>query len=318
MFSKIGLAALSLLPLTFAQITNDFESGWDQTTWATYAPDCNQGGTVSLDTTKAHSGSNSIKVAGAGGYCGHAFFGTTKVPSGDVYVRVWMQSAKALTSEHVTFVVMPDAAEGVNQHLRFGGMSEIMMWNRQDNDATLPDLSPQGIATSANLPAGSWQCLEYHLGTDGTIETWINGAAVPGLNVGPGISNANANGWTRSKFVPKISGVYFGWESYGSATNTFWYDDVAIAGSRVGCSAGGSPGGSPTSRPTSTSKATTLSTSTTVPTTISVRTTTAAPTTSSCVSPKYGQCGGIGWKGCTSCASGSTCKASGDYYSQCL
>ena len=90
MFGKFGLAALSLLHFSFAQITNDFESGWDQTTWATYAPDCNQGGTVSLDTTKAHSGSNSIKVAGAGGYCGHAFFGTTKVPSGDVYVRVWM------------------------------------------------------------------------------------------------------------------------------------------------------------------------------------------------------------------------------------
>jgi hypothetical protein len=209
------------------------------------------------------------------------------------------QAAKALTSEHVTFVVMPDAAEGVNQHLRFGGMSEIMMWNRQDNDATLPDLSPQGIATSANLPAGSWQCLEYHLGTDGTIETWINGAAVPGLNAGPGISNANANGWTRTKFVPKISGVYFGWESYGSATNTFWYDDVAIAGSRVGCSAGGSPGtttsrSASTSKTTalstsSTSKATTLSTSTTAATTTSARTITAAPTTSSCASPKYAQ-----------------------------
>ena len=90
MFRKIHLAALSLLPLSLAQITNDFESGWDQTTWATYAPDCNQGGTVSLDTTKAHSGSNSMKVVGAGGYCGHAFFGTTKVPSGDVYVRTWL------------------------------------------------------------------------------------------------------------------------------------------------------------------------------------------------------------------------------------
>ncbi|KFY78567.1 hypothetical protein V499_02311 [Pseudogymnoascus sp. VKM F-103] len=33
---------------------------------------------------------------------------------------------------------------------------------------------------------------------------------------------------------------------------------------------------------------------------------------------KYGQCGGIGWTGPTTCASGSTCKASGDYYSQCL
>lgn len=319
MFRSLGFAALSLLPLSLAQITNDFESGWDQTTWATYAPDCNQGGVVSLDTTKAHSGSNSIKVAGAGGYCGHAFFGTTKVPSGDVYVRTWLQASKAFTSEHVTFIVMPDAAEGVNQHLRVGGMSEILMYNRQDNDATLPDLSPQGIATSQNLPAGTWQCLEYHLGADGTIETWLNGAAIAGLTVGPGVSNANANGWTRSKFVPKISGVYFGWESYGGSTNTFWYDDIAIASSRIGCSGGGSTGPT-TSKASSTSKAsTTLVTSTSAATTTKASTTTsAAPTTSGCVSPKYGQCGGKEWTGCTSCASGTTCKASGEYYSQCL
>jgi hypothetical protein len=189
---------------------------------------------------------------------------------------------------------MPDAAEGTNQHLRFGGMMEIMMYNRQDNDATLPDLSPQGVATSANLPAGTWQCLEYHLGTDGTIETWLNGAAIAGLTVGPGVSNANANGWTRSKFVPKISGVYFGWESYGSAANTFWYDDIAIASSRIGCSGGGSSGPT-TSKASTTSKATTtLVTSTSAaPTTSTANpktsTSSAAPTTSGCVSPKYGQ-----------------------------
>ncbi|KAK4961763.1 hypothetical protein LTR10_002254 [Elasticomyces elasticus] len=33
---------------------------------------------------------------------------------------------------------------------------------------------------------------------------------------------------------------------------------------------------------------------------------------------KFGQCGGSGWKGPTCCAAGSTCKASGDFYSQCL
>ena len=33
--------------------------------------------------------------------------------------------------------------------------------------------------------------------------------------------------------------------------------------------------------------------------------------------PLYGQCGGIGWTGPTTCASG-TCKASNQYYSQCL
>jgi hypothetical protein len=31
-----------------------------------------------------------MKVAGAGGYCGHIFFGTTEIPSGDVYVRTWL------------------------------------------------------------------------------------------------------------------------------------------------------------------------------------------------------------------------------------
>ncbi|KDR77624.1 hypothetical protein GALMADRAFT_155465 [Galerina marginata CBS 339.88] len=35
-------------------------------------------------------------------------------------------------------------------------------------------------------------------------------------------------------------------------------------------------------------------------------------------SPVYGQCGGQGWTGATSCASGSTCVYSNQYYSQCL
>lgn len=194
---------------------------------------------------------------------------------------------------------MPDSAQGTNKHLRLGGMSEILMWNREDNDATLPDLSPQGIATSVNLPAGSWQCVEYHLGTDGTIETWLNGAAIPGLAVGPGVTNPNANGWTRSRYVPKISGVYFGWESYGSAANTFWYDDIVIASSRVGCSGSGSGSpGSSTIRTTSTSRSTASTTFTTVwtsttpvstTTTSTTSTTSATPKPSGCVAQKYEQ-----------------------------
>ncbi|KAK3295368.1 uncharacterized protein B0H64DRAFT_145002 [Chaetomium fimeti] len=38
----------------------------------------------------------------------------------------------------------------------------------------------------------------------------------------------------------------------------------------------------------------------------------------SCQVSKWGQCGGQGWSGCTSCASGSTCRAQNNYYSQCL
>ncbi|SPO07177.1 related to endoglucanase B [Cephalotrichum gorgonifer] len=39
--------------------------------------------------------------------------------------------------------------------------------------------------------------------------------------------------------------------------------------------------------------------------------------TSGAGAPLYGQCGGIGWNGATTCAEG-TCTKSGDYYSQCL
>jgi len=90
MLLQAGILALSLLPFSLAQVTEDFENGWDQTAWPIYANDCNQGGKVSLDSTGAHGGKNSVRVDGASGYCGHIFFGTTKVPSGDVYVRVWV------------------------------------------------------------------------------------------------------------------------------------------------------------------------------------------------------------------------------------
>jgi len=45
--------------------------------------------------------------------------------------------------------------------------------------------------------------------------------------------------------------------------------------------------------------------------------TTSAPPSSSTGAPLYGQCGGIGWTGPTTCAQG-TCKVSNPYYSQCL
>jgi hypothetical protein len=305
-----------------AQISDDFESGWDQTKWKTYAPDCNQGGSISLDTTTAHSGKSSMKVNGAGGYCGHIFFGTTAVPSGDVYVRAWIKASKALTDSHVTFITMPDSGLGTNKHLRIGGQNSILMYNRETDDATLPDLSPQGVAASAKLPTGDFQCFEYHLGSDGTIQTWLNGNAISALQAGPGANNPNGAQWERGSYKPKVSAIYFGWESYGGDTNTFWYDDVVVSSSRVGCTGGDTPPPASTTKASSTSATGGAGPSTTL-TTTRVTTSASVPvtTTSSAAGPaqtKYGQCGGSGWAGATACVSGSTCTKVNDWYSQCL
>ncbi|KAF3931288.1 Endoglucanase-4 [Dactylella cylindrospora] len=81
----------------------------------------------------------------------------------------------------------------------------------------------------------------------------------------------------------------------------------------------GNPGGTTTSRTTTTSSRTTTTSSRT--TTTSSRTTTTTTTTpptgggGTCAA--WGQCGGNGWTGCTSCPSGYTCKVLNAYYSQC-
>lgn len=169
---------------------------------------------------------------------------------------------------------MPDSGLGTNKHLRIGGQSEILMYNRESDDATLPNLSPQGIAASTALPTGSFQCLEYHLGTDGTIETWLNSNSISALQAGPKANNPNGSQWASANYKPKITGIYFGWESYGGDVNTFWYDDVAIASTRVGCGTGGGGGGSST---TTSATKTGTSTSTTTTSTTAPPTSTGTP-----------------------------------------
>jgi cellulase len=67
--------------------------------------------------------------------------------------------------------------------------------------------------------------------------------------------------------------------------------------------------------PTTTTKPPTTTTTTT--TTTKPPTTTSSPPSGG-TAPHYGQCGGIGWTGPTTCESPWTCTKSNDYYSQCL
>lgn len=52
--------------------------------------------------------------------------------------------------------------------------------------------------------------------------------------------------------------------------------------------------------------------------TSSSATSSAAGTTSTATAAHWGQCGGIGWTGATTCASGYTCTEINAYYYQCL
>ncbi|KAH8822031.1 glycosyl hydrolase family 61-domain-containing protein [Xylogone sp. PMI_703] len=84
---------------------------------------------------------------------------------------------------------------------------------------------------------------------------------------------------------------------------------------------GGGGGSGPTGGSTTTTRGQTTTTTlgTTTRSTTTARPTTTSAPGGSCSVPKYGQCGGQPYTGCTVCASGSTCSAvSPPYYYQCL
>ncbi|MEU8264067.1 cellulose-binding domain-containing protein [Micromonospora sp. NPDC048999] len=206
--------------------------------WTVVQPDCAGAGVAAVDTTTAHSGSRSIRINGAGGYCNHVFVRANRDLSalGQVrYGRLWVRHTTALPVDHVTLLAMNDAADG-NRDLRMGGQNRALQWNRASDDATLPEQSPAGVALSVPLPTGRWSCVEFMVdGAAGQLRTWLDGVAVAGLTA-DGVPTHDIDGqWYNRTWRPRLTDLKLGWESYGSAADTLWFDDVALGATRIGC-----------------------------------------------------------------------------------
>jgi hypothetical protein len=222
------------------QFADTFEqaSSLDPARYEIVMPSCSGTGVVSLDSASGHSGTHSVQVKAGGGYCNHVFFRPKGLPAqlpDPLYVRVFVKLEQALGAGHVTFVALHDTHD--NADLRMGGQNQILMWNRESDDATLPELSPVGVAMSSAPSAGNWHCIEWMVsGQAAGLSTWLDGQALPGLRVdGDPTPDVDRQWLQKTGWQPKLSDVRFGWESYGDQANTLWFDDLAIAQERIGC-----------------------------------------------------------------------------------
>jgi hypothetical protein len=201
-------------------------SGAPSGKWIENYPNCKGSGKASIDSTTAHSGKNSLRIDGANGYCNHVFVQSTTdltTIGSTIYVRLYMKHTTLLPEGHVAFIAMHDNTD--NKDVRIGGQNKALQWNRELSDATLPEQSPQGVATSVPLPTGKWVCLEFMIDSSGKAQTWLDGKEVVGLH-----ASGKWSGW-----APKIKDLRLGWESYSGNDNTLWYDDVAIGSKRINC-----------------------------------------------------------------------------------
>jgi hypothetical protein len=224
-------------------LCDDFEAAVvggppDAATWTIVSPSCSGAGTVSVDGTQAHSGTKSVKVTGKGGYCDHVFLANTAAITAvgkSVYGRFFLRLSDPLGAGHTTLLTLKDAVEG--KDLRLGGQNQVLIWNRESDDATLPELSPTGTALSVSLPALAWRCVEFHIDeSDGQMQTWVDGADVAGLHQdGVPTQDIDKQWLNKSGWKPDVTDLKLGWESYAGQEMTLWFDDVAIGATRIGC-----------------------------------------------------------------------------------
>ena len=175
-------------------------------------------GKLAVASDQAHSGARSLRVDGGGGYCDHIFIAHTAALTdlGDqAYGRFYLRLSDPIGQGHVTFLTMKDTNDS-GKDLRMGGQSQILMYNRESDDATLPALSPAGIALSVAPAAGQWTCIEFLIDqAQGHITTWVDDLEVPGLRIDaeptPDIDQQWAN---KPDWKPQLADIKFGWESY--------------------------------------------------------------------------------------------------------
>lgn len=245
-------------------LCDDFESssagsGPDSSRWAMVSPNCSDNsGSAVVDTAQFHSGGKSMRITTGPNYCGHTFMQSNLVASmgNTVYGRFYVRLSQALADPHITFVSMCDAADAAavsgncdvsnvnnsklqtkSKELRMGGQSGIAMWNRERDDATVPSLSPAGIALSTPLTANVWHCVEFGIDqAAGLLQTWVNGVSIPGLQIDGSPTNEVDTRWLQNgNWRPQLKDFKLGWEQYSAAGTTLWYDDVALHTSRIGC-----------------------------------------------------------------------------------
>ncbi|KFX92745.1 hypothetical protein V490_05202 [Pseudogymnoascus sp. VKM F-3557] len=166
--------------------------------------------------------------------------------------------------------------------------------------------------------AGVWHNVAYEIDFSANTIAFWHSTGADDLT----LTHAAVSGSTSSNGADWHLGVLeLPRDGYPDANEDFYFSGVYIESGSITTSVAG-PGGVVTN-PSGGSGTTTPPASSAAPTSAaptSVAPTTSAPPTQTNVAtaPKYGQCGGNGWTGPTVCASGSTCKATNEWYSQCL
>ena len=204
--------------------------------WTVSTPSCSGTGKLAIDSAQAHGGTHSLAVRGGSTYCDHVFLASAAPATlgNTLHVRFYVRFEDAFTDSHTTFLALADQTDG--KDLRMGGQKGIFMWNREAGDATLPVLSPTGIALSVVPTPDAWHCVQIAIDAAGrSLHTSIDGVARSGLVIDTTPTPDVDQQWLSQPWMPRLQNIRFGWEAYGGPAMNLWFDDIAIGSAPIDC-----------------------------------------------------------------------------------
>lgn len=175
----------------------------------------------SVDTSRAHSGTRSVKVQSMG----FTQMLAVPVPAKTFYGRVYLTSDTPMNPGHNTYIAAGEGDGDPNhgEWIRIGEHREQLEINRKSDDKELLSSGDyNSLEGATQMAADTWYCLEFlYDGPGQTVRIWVDGAPVEKLH---------ATDWTADYETFK-----FGYERYHGPDKTLWYDDLALGTERIGC-----------------------------------------------------------------------------------
>ncbi len=199
-------------------LCDEFEaSSIDTSIWTTSTANS---GLLEISTTHAHSGTQSLHayVPAKGGADAH-ITETKTFPqaASNLFGRAWIYLEPSAPVLHVAYVW----AKGPNATYTLASQNGTLMslaWFSSNETAN---------HSATGVPIGHWACMEWNFDPGaGTADYWIDGTLLTDLHEGS---------WGKDAFQSLALGISLFGVDTGPAAYDIWFDDVAVAGSRIGC-----------------------------------------------------------------------------------
>jgi hypothetical protein len=214
-------------------------------------------GMVSVDTTHAHSGANSVHFKTPGNTSfEHAFIslqGAPYFPVADnvLFGRMMIYVTQVPTkTAHWTLIqglgTMIPGQPNLNEAVyRYGG--QINGDQLMANYDTKPTSSDCAQRSTTKVPQSKWTCVEWRFdGKLKELDFWLDGTLNQALSVRQKANNTGVcqnQAWSGVWEPPTFSSIGIGFQHYQQAPGELWIDDFAIDTKQIGC-----PAQSPTAK----------------------------------------------------------------------